>query len=88
MINDDQRDGDRQRADDSQPNKRKRITTSHKSYDNNRYNSPSDSREKKPLFSVLPKLQLIHIRQNSHKSHNGKSIVNKDRHGNRITLGI
>jgi 23S rRNA pseudouridine2605 synthase len=52
MINDDQRDGDRQRSDDSQPIKRKRITTSgNKSYDNNRYQGSSDSREKRPLFS-------------------------------------
>jgi 23S rRNA pseudouridine2605 synthase len=52
MINDDQRDGDRQRSEDSQPIKRKRITTSgNKSYDNNRYQGSSDSREKRPLFS-------------------------------------
>jgi len=51
MINDEPRDGDRQRSDFSQPNKRKRITTRNKSNDNNRYDNSSDSRDKKPLFS-------------------------------------
>ena len=51
MINDEHRGGDRQRNDDSQPNKRKRITTGNKSYDNNRSGNSSDSRDRKPLFS-------------------------------------
>lgn len=49
MIKDDQKSGDR--SDSSQPNKRKRIITRNKSYDNNRYDNSSDSRDKKPLFS-------------------------------------
>jgi len=53
MIDQDNREKDRQRSDYSQPNKRKRISTGHKSYEKITYNKPStdDVQEKKPLYS-------------------------------------
>ena len=52
MINDENRGRDRQSSDNSQPSKRKRITTGNKPYEKVDYNRRSDeSQEKKPLYS-------------------------------------
>ena len=52
MINDENRGRDRQSSDNSQPSKRKRITTGNKPFEKVDYNRSSDeSREKRPLYS-------------------------------------
>ncbi len=51
MTINNERGGDRDSSDSSQPDKRKRILTRSKPTENTRYNNSSDSREKKPLFS-------------------------------------